>query len=529
MNQREKDVWSRGIDETYPSTVLHPHRVRCPGMSPVEECTLRQPSCLGPAVDGTPGLVGRNSNHSCRDAHETVEPLADRFSLHTHPDPSSSSRSGAVDGRILNVSLLFTCYTSVVEGATKQRRIQAHRPENLTHYIEGLDFEWELIEFVNLAMKGGRSRPSAKGGPKKCLRSQGDRFLWDPLAAEFPGENGILLHEVVEDRRVATRGGAAVWVCWFDDADSGSGSKIHSKDLVSTAHSYTEKRTFAWSRNSELAPDGISVDQIISWISRRSDLCGDWGGTERSVPNSAHAIEMHIRRASMSLSDVKNSSPLKLQPTRVRARARFSRKSDCGCLISNEVVSNNPLPEALAAYILTKLRGELNISAIKAPGGTVFSDNLDITLDKATHDLLRPTGSIAITKEDTIFLNGDGGEDAIAARCEQIRSLLNDPTTSGFDKTKLQERLAKLSGGVAVIKVGGSSEVEIGEKDGYDDALNATRVAVEEGIVPCGGVVLLKRYHAAEDDIVNMFEAGIIDPLKVVAMVSQMLAVWPVS
>jgi len=165
--------------------------------------------------------------------------------------------------------------------------------------------------------------------------------------------------------------------------------------------------------------------------------------------------------------------------------------------------------EALAAYILTKLRGELNISAIKAPGfghnhasilgdlailtgGTVFSDDLDIKLDKATHDLLGLTGSITIPKEDTIFLNGDGGKDAIAARCEQIRSLLHDPTTSGFDKTKLQERLAKLSGGVAVIKVGGSSEVEIGEKDGYDDALNATRVAVEEGIVPCGGVALLK-------------------------------------
>jgi chaperonin GroEL len=100
---------------------------------------------------------------------------------------------------------------------------------------------------------------------------------------------------------------------------------------------------------------------------------------------------------------------------------------------------------------------------------------------------------VTITKEDTIVLNGEGSKDAIQSRCEQIRSLVADPTTSEFDRTKLQERLAKLSGGVAVIKVGGASEVEVGEKkDRYDDALNATRAAVEEGILPGGGVALLK-------------------------------------
>ncbi|KIK92160.1 hypothetical protein PAXRUDRAFT_830223 [Paxillus rubicundulus Ve08.2h10] len=166
--------------------------------------------------------------------------------------------------------------------------------------------------------------------------------------------------------------------------------------------------------------------------------------------------------------------------------------------------------EALAACILNKLRGQLQVAAVKAPGfgdnrksilgdlailtgGTVFTDELDIKLEKATPDLLGSTGSITITKEDTIILNGEGSKDAIQARCEQIRALLADPTTSEFDKTKLQERLAKLSGGVAVIKVGGSSEVEVGEKkDRYDDALNATRAAVEEGILPGGGVALLK-------------------------------------
>ena len=166
--------------------------------------------------------------------------------------------------------------------------------------------------------------------------------------------------------------------------------------------------------------------------------------------------------------------------------------------------------EALAACILNKLRGQLQVAAVKAPGfgdnrksilgdlailtgGTVFTDELDIKLEKATPDLLGSTGSITITKEDTIVLNGEGSKDAIQARCEQIRALLVDPSTSEFDKTKLQERLAKLSGGVAVIKVGGSSEVEVGEKkDRYDDALNATRAAVEEGILPGGGVALLK-------------------------------------
>merc|ERR1711939_694825 len=113
--------------------------------------------------------------------------------------------------------------------------------------------------------------------------------------------------------------------------------------------------------------------------------------------------------------------------------------------------------------------------------------------EKATPDMFGTTGSITITKEDTIILNGEGSKDAISQRCEQIRGVMNDPTTSDYEKEKLQERLAKLSGGVAVIKVGGSSEVEVGEKkDRYDDALNATRAAVEEGILPGGGTALIK-------------------------------------
>ncbi|KAL8868276.1 MAG: hypothetical protein Q9198_008238, partial [Flavoplaca austrocitrina] len=150
------------------------------------------------------------------------------------------------------------------------------------------------------------------------------------------------------------------------------------------------------------------------------------------------------------------------------------------------------------------------VAAVKAPGfgdnrksilgdlgiltnATVFTDELDLKLEKATADNLGSTGSITITKEDTIILNGDGSKDSIAQRCEQIRGVISDPSTSEYEKEKLQERLAKLSGGVAVIKVGGASEIEVSEKkDRVVDALNATRAAVEEGILPGGGTALLK-------------------------------------
>ncbi|ORX62881.1 hsp60-like protein [Hesseltinella vesiculosa] len=180
------------------------------------------------------------------------------------------------------------------------------------------------------------------------------------------------------------------------------------------------------------------------------------------------------------------------------------------------VIAEDVDGEALAACILNKLRGQLQVACVKAPGfgdnrksilgdlailtnSAVFSDELDTKLDKATPDFFGTTGSVTITKEDTILLNGAGSKDAISQRCEQIRSAMSDVSTSEYEKEKLQERLAKLSGGVAVIKVGGSSEVEVGEKkDRFDDALCATRAAVEEGIVPGGGVALLKASKSLE-------------------------------
>ena len=183
------------------------------------------------------------------------------------------------------------------------------------------------------------------------------------------------------------------------------------------------------------------------------------------------------------------------------------------------IVAEDIEGEALAICILNKLRGQLQVAAVKAPGfgdnrksilgdigiltnGTVFSDDLEMKLEKATPDMLGSTGSITITKDDTVVLNGEGNKDAVAQRCEQIRAVMNDASTSEYEKEKLQERLAKLSGGVAVIKVGGASEIEVNEKkDRIVDALNATRAAVEEGILPGGGTGLLK---ASANSLSNM-------------------------
>lgn len=180
--------------------------------------------------------------------------------------------------------------------------------------------------------------------------------------------------------------------------------------------------------------------------------------------------------------------------------------------------------EALAACILNKLRGQIQVAAVKAPGfgdnrksilgdlailtgGQVFSDELDVKLEKATPDMFGSTGSVIVTKEDTIFLNGEGNKELISQRCEQIRGAMADAGTSDYEKEKLQERLAKLSGGVAVIKVGGSSEVEVGEKkDRYVDAVNATRSAIEEGVLPGGGVALLKATKSLDAIKVDNFD-----------------------
>jgi len=179
------------------------------------------------------------------------------------------------------------------------------------------------------------------------------------------------------------------------------------------------------------------------------------------------------------------------------------------------IIAEDVEGEALATLVVNKLRGGLKIAAVKAPGfgdrrkamlediailtgGTVISEDLGIKLENVTLEMLGTAEKVAITKETTTIVDGAGSKDDINGRVGQIKAQIEE-TTSDYDREKLQERLAKLAGGVAVIRVGGATEIEVKEKkDRVDDALNATRAAVEEGIVPGGGTALLRAKKAVE-------------------------------
>lgn len=251
------------------------------------------------------------------------------------------------------------------------------------------------------------------------------------------------------------------------------------------------------------------------------------------------------------------------------------------------IISEEVEGEALATLVVNKLRGSLKIAAVKAPGfgdrrkamlediailtgGQVISEEQGFTMENITIDMLGTAEKVTIDKDNTTVVNGGGEESKIKGRVNQIKAQM-ETTTSDYDREKLQERLAKLAGGVAVLYVGAASEVEMKEKkDRVDDALNATRAAVEEGIVAGGGVALVRAiealtnleginadettgikivkraieeplrqivanaggegsvivakvaegngdfgYNAKTDEYVNMLEAGIIDPTKV--------------
>ena len=165
--------------------------------------------------------------------------------------------------------------------------------------------------------------------------------------------------------------------------------------------------------------------------------------------------------------------------------------------------------EALATLVVNNMRGIVKVSAVKAPGfgdrrkamlqdiavltgGTVISEEIGLELEKATIEDLGTAKRVVITKDDTTIIDGAGEEDGINGRVAQIKAQIEE-ATSDYDKEKLQERMAKLAGGVAVIKVGAATEIEMKEKkDRVEDALHATRAAVEEGVVPGGGVALVR-------------------------------------
>ena len=207
------------------------------------------------------------------------------------------------------------------------------------------------------------------------------------------------------------------------------------------------------------------------------------------------------------------------------------------------VIAEDIEGEALATLVVNKLRGGMKVAAVKAPGfgdrrkamlediailtdGQVISEDLGIKLENVTMDMLGTAKKIAITKEETTIIEGAGKKKDIQGRCGQIRSQIEE-TSSDYDKEKLQERLAKLAGGVAVIRVGGSTEIEVKErKDRVDDALHATRAAVEEGVVAGGGSALLyaisalKKVEGANADQsvgIDMVRRALQTPLRQIA------------
>jgi chaperonin GroEL len=206
------------------------------------------------------------------------------------------------------------------------------------------------------------------------------------------------------------------------------------------------------------------------------------------------------------------------------------------------IVAEEVEGEALATLVVNKLRGGLKVAAVKAPGfgdrrkamlediatltsGQMISEDLGIKLENVTLAMLGKAKRVSITKKHTTIIDGAGKKKDIEDRVNQIKAQIEE-TTSDYDKEKLQERLAKLAGGVAVIKVGGATEVEVKErKDRVDDALNATRAAVEEGIVPGGGVMLLKAARAItvkgdnedQDAGINIVRKALQAPIRQIA------------
>jgi chaperonin GroEL len=297
---------------------------------------------------------------------------------------------------------------------------------------------------------------------------------------------------------------------------------------VDTVVKEIEKRSKKVSTNDEIAQVGtVSANndsEIGKMIAQAMQKVGNEGvitvEEAKSLETELDVVEgMQFDRGYVSPYFVTNAEKMLAEldePYILLHEKKLSSLQSLLPLLESAVKSAKPLlivaedveGEALATLVVNKLRGGLKVAAVKAPGfgdrrkamledmailtgGQVISEDLGIKLENVTLDMLGKAKRVRVEKENTTIIDGAGQKDDIQGRCTQIRQQIEE-TTSDYDREKLQERLAKLAGGVAVIRVGGATEVEVKEKkDRVDDATHATRAAVEEGIVPGGGVALL--------------------------------------
>ena len=296
-----------------------------------------------------------------------------------------------------------------------------------------------------------------------------------------------------------------------------------------------EKRSKKVKSNEEIAQVGtISANgeaEIGSMIAEAMDKVGNEGvitvEEAKGLDSELDVVEgMQFDRGYLSPYFITNADKMTAEledPLILLHEAKLSNLQSMVPILESVVQASRPLliiaedieGEALATLVVNKLRGGLKIAAVKAPGfgdrrkamlediailtgGQVVSEDLGIKLENVTLDMLGTAKRINITKDDTVIVDGAGKKKDIESRVGQIRTQIEN-TSSDYDREKLQERVAKLAGGVAVLKVGGATEVEVKErKDRVDDALNATRAAVEAGIVPGGGTALLLASTAVE-------------------------------
>ena len=315
--------------------------------------------------------------------------------------------------------------------------------------------------------------------------------------------------------------------------------------------SHLETSSKKVSANSEIAQVGaISANgdnEIGDMIAQAMDKVGNEGvitvEEAKSLETELEVVEgMQFDRGYLSPYFVTEAEKMSVEledPYILLHEKKLSSLQPLVPLLESVVQAQRPLVivaedvdgEALATLVVNKLRGGLKVAAVKAPGfgdrrkamlqdiailtgGQVISEDLGIKLENVTLDMLGTSKRVNISKDDTTIVDGAGSKADIEARVSQIRRQIED-TSSDYDREKLQERLAKLAGGVAVIKVGGATEVEVKErKDRVDDALNATRAAVEEGILPGGGTALLRAAQAITAKGLNADEQAGIDIVR---------------